>query len=194
MTVDVLPKLDGELIGSRYVPGGRLLSSAWTTYVAGMTEVNSLAAQRHLMTGDEFDDVMLDMRIMKYVSFGEDGTLRGLATLTNDLDAVPLVSSAYFARQWPEHFRERRVYYIPFTVVHPDHRKSSAFVELALAMGHEVNNHRGIVGLDVCRHNDEMHQFPQAIGSIASRNFRATTERVDEQSTWVYDFPGPGAS
>src|SRR5258706_16131432 len=87
---------------------GDLREEAWTLYSEAFDELNALAVQRHLMYRNEFDDVMADPRVQKYLCLDVDDALRGMSIYTNDLGAVPLISPPYFERHWPEHFAERR--------------------------------------------------------------------------------------
>src|SRR5688572_13927439 len=73
-----------------------LLEDAWTLYDAAFRELNGLAVQRHLMYRSEFDEVMRDQRVQKYLCMDDDDTLCGLSTYTNDLHAMPLISPQYF--------------------------------------------------------------------------------------------------
>ena len=73
----------------------------WTMYRDAFEELNTLAVQRHMMFRSEFDEVMADPRVDKYVALDDDGTMCGVATYTNDLDAVPLIAPQYFERHWP---------------------------------------------------------------------------------------------
>ena len=70
-----------------------LIESAWRLYEDAFQELKSLAVQRHLMYRSEFEEVMRDSRIQKYLCFSDDGeTLVGLSTYTNDLHAMPLIA------------------------------------------------------------------------------------------------------
>lgn len=66
-----------------------LRDEAWTLYSEAFEELNALAVQRHLMYRNEFDDVMGDPRVQKYLCLDDDDTLRGLAVYTNDLGSMP---------------------------------------------------------------------------------------------------------
>lgn len=176
MKIDVAKTLDGGQ-----------LDEAWRLYEQAFTGLNAFAVQRHLMYRSEFDGVAADVRIQKWLALDDDGTLLGLATYTNDLAAWPLVSEAYFARRWPEHFAEQRIWYCGYVAV-PSHRQG-VFGELVEAMYVEAALHRGIICLDVCRHNEMMFHLPQTIERMLSRisNGEVRTERADTQSFFTYE-------
>ncbi len=79
-----------------------LIEAAWRLYEEAFQDLKSLAVQRHLMYRSEFDEVMRDSRVQKYLCYEDDGTLCGLSTYTNDLHAIPLIAPEYFEHHWPE--------------------------------------------------------------------------------------------
>ena len=96
------------------------LEQAWQLYGVAFSHLNALTVQRHLMYRSEFDDVMTDRRIEKWLAYSDDGVLLGLATYTNQLSAWPLISPEYFARRWPAHYADSRIWYCGFVAV-PGH-------------------------------------------------------------------------
>jgi hypothetical protein len=167
-----------------------LIDDAWQLYHNAFQELNALAVQRHLMYRDEFDGVMRDTRVKKYLCLDDNGMLCGIASFTNHLDAVPLISPQYFQRRWPQHYAERRIWYVGFVAVHRDGRAVNAFVELVEAMQLVVALQNGVVGLDVCRYNDEARSMSRAVGLLVRRITPGVrVERADEQSYWLYEFP-----
>jgi hypothetical protein len=166
------------------------LEEAWTLYYTAFRELNAFAVQRHLMYRSEFDEVMGDQRVQKYLCFDNDDVLCGLSTYTNDLDAVPLISPEYFARRWPELYAEHRIWYCGFVAIHPDSRNPSAFYELVEAMYRLAATQNGIISLDMCRFNDESRRLSRVIPLMLHRlSGEVRTERMDDQSYWLYEFP-----
>jgi hypothetical protein len=165
-----------------------LIEDLWKLYYEAFRELNALAVQRHLMYRHEFVDVMLDNRVQKYLYFDDDGALCGLSTYTNDLDAVPLISPQYFERRWPQHYAERRIWYVLFVAV-KDGAPVRAFAELIEAM-HRTSSVHGITALDICRVTDEVRHLPRAVRVLLHRlSGNVRMERLDEQSYWLYEFP-----
>jgi hypothetical protein len=68
-----------------------LVDEAWILYTEAFRELNALAVQRHLMYRHEFDEVVADRRVRKYLAVDDGGRLTGLATYTNHLEAMPLL-------------------------------------------------------------------------------------------------------
>jgi hypothetical protein len=167
-----------------------LIEEAWTLYYTAFRELNAYAVQRHLMYRSEFDDVMRDQRVQKYLCLDDNGTLCGLSTYTNDLDAVPLISPEYFARRWPELYATRRIWYCGFVAVHPDAQATSTFGELVEAMYLVAATQSGIIALDMCRFNDASRRLSRVVPLMLHRlSGHVRTERMDEQSYWLYEFP-----
>jgi hypothetical protein len=102
----------------RLTPGITCVEEAWSLYVQLFTEVDELAAQRHLMTYDEFAEVYHDPRVLKFYEF-DRGSLIGMSVLTQHLDAWPLISPRFFARRWPAHYSRQAIWYVGFVGVLP---------------------------------------------------------------------------
>ena len=169
---------------------GDLRDEAWALYHEAFHELNGLAVQRHLMYRSEFDEVMQDERVQKYLCFADDDTLCGLSTYTNDLDAVPLISPQYFQRRWPRHYAERRIWYCGFVAVHPNGRAANAFGDLVEAMYLVAATQNGIIGLDFCKFNDESRRMSRVVRLMLHRlSGDVQAERMDEQQYWLYQFP-----
>ena len=126
-----------------------LAESAWQLYYAAFRELNTMAVQRHLMYRHEFDEVMNDTRVQKYLCVNDDGTLAGLATYTRDLDAVPLIAPQYFERHWPEHYAGKRIWYIGFVAVHPKAQGRHMFKQLVEQLYVTAATQNGLVGIDI---------------------------------------------
>jgi hypothetical protein len=166
-----------------------VIDAAWKLYREAFDELRLTAVQRHLMFRTEFDDVMRDTRIRKYVCYDDPGEMTGLSTFTNDLDAMPLISPDYFQHRWPIRFAEKRIWYVGFVAVHPAHRGTGAFEGLVEAMYHTIAGQHAVVGLDMCRRNED-HGLPDAIQAVLVRLATGVRhQRIDEQSYWLYEFP-----
>jgi hypothetical protein len=169
----------------------RLLEAAWNLYLEAFEDLNARAAQRHLMYRPEFDEVMQDTRIDKYLAMEADGTLSGIACYTNYLEAIPLIAPAYFERNWPEHFAARRIWYIVFVATSQHAQGNDAFAQIVEQMYLVAATQNGLVGLDICSYNDEVRRmskiFRLMVGRLCNNNMRFS--RVDQQSFWMYEFP-----
>jgi len=167
-----------------------LMAEVWDLYYTTFHELNAFAVQRHLMFRSEFDEVMLDTRVQKYLCLADDGSVCGLSTYTNMLDAMPLISPAYFERRWPELFAQNRIWYCGFVAVEKNGRASTAFSELVEAMYLTAAEQRGIIGLDFCRFNDDQRHMARVIELKLHRlSGHVRAERMDEQAFWLYEFP-----
>ena len=165
---------------------------AWATYLAAFEPLRSIALQRHLMTRTEFDQVCDDVRVTKFLAVGVDGQVVGMGTMTNQIEAMPLVEPAYFAHRWPAHWAAGRCYYIGFVASHPARHGSALFTELVQVMSYTASMTGGVTVLDVCSHHVERHALPQSIGRItASVVTEVAVEQVDAQIYWAYELPVP---
>jgi len=168
--------------------GEDLADAAWGLYCLAFDELRVAAAQRHVMHRHEFDEVMTDKRVTKFIV--EDGEIRGLATRTNDLEAVPLISPDYFQARYPRHFASGRIFYVGFMAVHPDYHGTGVFVDMVTDMSADAAAVGGIMAMDFCRITNKQYQLPQAALRVGrTHNSELTATLLDEQSYWAYEFP-----
>jgi hypothetical protein len=163
------------------------LELAWELYDTAFRPLNALTVQRHLMYRSEFDDVMTEPRIEKWLAYSDDGVLLGLATYTNQLSAWPLISPEYFARRWPAHYAANRIWYCGFVAV-PGHEQG-VFIELIEAMYRHAEEHDGVISLDICRYNMENYRLDRAIATWLRRisGGRVRCEAADTQTFMTYE-------
>jgi hypothetical protein len=181
VTVKFVDVLDGELA-----------ETVWTLYRAAFAGLDALAAQRHLMHRSEFDTVVADPRVDKVLALDDAGALAGVASYTNDLDAVPLISPAYFRQRWPEAYEQRRIWYIGFLAVDPAAQGGGTFTDLFTELYQVASPRNGLVAMDICTYNDDVHHLPTAIKLLLRRSSggRARSLLADAQSYWVFDTAG----
>lgn len=160
--------------------------AAWRLYEAAFADLDTVTVQRHLMLRHEFDEVARDGRVDKYLAHTDGGVLCGLATYTNDLYAMPLISPRYFARRFPQHFADRRIWYCGFVAVAPGHE--GVFAAMVEAMYSVADREGGIISLDYCRRNVD-RGLPRAVRIMLHRvsGGRVQCEAADHQEFWIYD-------
>ena len=148
------------------------------------------AVARQLLHESEFIEEMLDPRVLKYVAWSDDGEAIGMTTLTSDLSTVPWISAAYFAHHYPEHHARGAIYYLGFTLVHPDHQGGHVFHAMIGPMWEFVREQRPVVAWDMCMVNDE-----RGLGGSAGRLLASFADvdivQVDRQNYYVGNFHGP---
>ncbi|MEV0730231.1 hypothetical protein [Polymorphospora sp. NPDC050346] len=181
-----------RVVAERVLPA-EIAEQAWQIYAEAFEEMKIRAVQRHVLYRHEFDEVMTDERVRKllYVDHRRPDRIRGVATVTDDLSAIPLISPEYFAHHWPDLFAARQIWYVGFLAVHPAARGTGAFARLTREIWRPVLAAGGMAVVDVCRHNDELgfhRAIHHALGSLGG-DVRA--EHIDDQSYWIYEAPGP---
>jgi hypothetical protein len=169
------------------------LDPTWQLYQHVFEDVNRRAAQRHLLTYPEYVDVAQDLRIRKYVA-SLDGTPVGLATITNQLQAWPLISPEFFADRFPDHYRRHAVWYIGYVGVAatPTGRpRPHTFTQLITAMYPQVADSDGIAVMDFCGYNIDVRNLPRVAGLILHRlNPQVTHTVLDREEFHAYRFDG----
>lgn len=166
-------------------PRTRLGRELWQLYAGAFAPLSELAANRHVMTLDEFAELCTDARIDKYLAY-EGGELVGFGALTRWLDAVPLVSPPYYRRLWPDLFACGHIWYVVFICT--DHT-ATAFAELLDHMSTPARRVGGIVGMDFCTYNVVERHLPRASRLILHRlGAPPRVQRVDAQEFYVFEF------
>jgi GNAT superfamily N-acetyltransferase len=166
-----------------------LLEDAWKLYQQSFDSLRYRAAARHVMYASEFDAVMADARITKYLAHDDNGMLQGASTMTSDLTALPFLSPEYFAHRWPERYQAGQIFYIGFMAVHPDFIGSGIFGQLVERMTKEVADVDGLAVVDVCADNKDRLHLPRALNSLASTWApQVQMSTLDTQYYIGYDF------
>ena len=165
-----------------------LLDEAWAFYEDVFTEVNTLAANRHLMTFDEFEQVMADRRVQKWFAFSDGGRVIGMSTITNVLSAWPLISPAYFAKHYPSQYERQAIWYIGLIGCNVEGTRAYAFRDLIARMYPQVEASDGIFVQDFCLYNVG-RRMPNATHAVL-RRINRTVEfgRIDAQEYWAGSF------
>ena len=167
-----------------------LLDGAWEFYRATFSPLTTRSATRHLMHRDEFDTLMADPRVIKFLTRDAGGPT-GMSAMTDDLDAVPLISPPFFAAHWPELYQQRRLVYCVFIGATPGRRGEGVFVALQKECWvRMVEPAAASVLLDICLYNERELRLPWAVEGILTQiTGGAQATRVDSQSYWLYEFP-----
>jgi hypothetical protein len=144
------------------------------------------------MTREEFDAVMADERVQVFLAQHADGSVAAIATLANDLDAMPLVSPDFFRARWPEHYEAGRCWYIGLVGVRPSEQGGGAFQLIVGTVAATLGPRGGVLVLDVPQRNIESFHVPNAVKRIADAVVSdVSIEMVDAQTYWAYTTPVP---
>lgn len=180
-----------------YDLAGELAETAWRLYEDQFRELDGIALQRHLMTQAEFAYLCRLSAVQKWLVYDPSGTLCGLATYTNNLHAMPLISPAYFARRWPFQYEQETIWYCGFVCV--DSTDRGVFRALIRAMYDQAAADEGIIALDYCA---ERGRLAQVVDRLLAAHARHRDEwdidvehpgagyrgyEADHQSYWVYE-------
>lgn len=152
-------------------------------------EIDTLAAQRHMLSDDELSGVLANPRVQKWVALGDGGPV-GVSVITNSLHDWPLVSPRFFRRIEPERYAARKIWYVGFVGVTPGH--PGVFVDLIEAMAPQVSKEGGMAVMDFCHWNVAVRKLPAITQRILGRyDDRAAGILVDRQEFWGWTFPDP---
>ncbi|GAA4345018.1 hypothetical protein [Angustibacter luteus] len=174
------------------VVDGELRERTWDAYSDSFAELRSAAIQRHVMTREEFDAVMADERVTIYLAVRPDGVVAGIASLSNDLRSMPLVSPEFFEARWPREYAAGQCWYIGFVGVRPSEQGGGAFQLIVGTVASTLGPRGGVLVLDVPQRNMEGFHVPRAVKRIADAVVADVSyEMVDSQGYWAYTTPVP---
>ncbi len=160
-------------------------------YTETFAPLATQAVARQVLHRTEFVEEMADRRVMKYVARDAAGEVVGLTTLTRDLETVPWISPQYFAARYPEHTARDAVFYLGFTLVAPQHRRTHVFRAMIEEVVALIRETRGVCGWDVCAYNERVLGFSTMIAELLHSQADCTVTEVDAQTYSVVEMHGP---
>ena len=179
-----------DLVTKATVEGAEA-ESCWSFYDRAFAPLRARAAQRHALTRSEFDDQMADKRVIKHIVHTAEnaGKPVGMATLTNDLSAVPLISPEFYEARWPRFYAEQQIWYVGFLAVDPDYHGTGVLAQMIGSMCAVIPQEGGVVAADICQFNQDAMLLPDAFGRLAGTFARQPEKhRLDTQVFWGYEF------
>jgi hypothetical protein len=154
----------------------------WEMYSLSFQALQTRAAARQLVSRSDFDLEVLDPRVTKYIARGAEGTLLGLATLSNDLNTVPWISPEFYEVHYPVHVARKAVYYCGIAMVHPDARNTRAFAQMVSAFGRDIAVAKGILAADMCRFNIDGLELARMVTLMMKRAWGSANQvELDRQ-------------
>ncbi len=150
-------------------------------YVQTFGPMAPRAVARQVLHREEFLAEMRDPRVTKYLARDAGGEVVGLTTLTRHLETVPWISPEYFAAHYPEHTARDAVFYLGFTLVTPQHRRTRVFWSMIEEVADHVLAARGVCGWDVCAYNEQVLGFSTMVAELLHGRLDCTIEEVDTQ-------------
>ncbi len=191
MSTQVETRIDGPWEHGEFTilctrrPRPDLKDSFWALYEESFGPLRVLAAARQVLTEAEFDAELDNPDVWKYVAVDPQGGLAGLTTLTNDVSSMPWISPEYFQHRYPEEWRRQAVYYVGITLVRPDMRRDRVFAMMAKHVGERIADARGVLGYDICGHNDRERSLGRATAKILNTVSDFQVGAVDFQTYYV---------
>ncbi len=150
-------------------------------YLESFGPLRALAAARHVLTHAEFDDEMRDPRIRKCTVWRTADEPVALATITNQLAAVPWISPDFWVARYPTHAAREAIYYLGLALVVPEPGQFRVFERLVRALVADCVVDRGVLAYDVCQYNDTRVNFGRRTVSILNRIAPVKVELADVQ-------------
>lgn len=174
-------------------PAPDLKDSFWSLYEESFGPLRVRAVARQVLTECEFAAELTNPRIWKYVARDPQGQLAGLTTLTDDLSTMPWVSPDYFEHRYPDEWSRSAVFYVGVTLVRPDMRRDRVWAMMATHVAQRVAAAGGVLGYDICGHNDQDRSLGRATAKLLPRVADFHVGAVDVQTYYVARATGPRA-
>lgn len=156
-------------------------------YEQAFGPLRTKAAARQVLHPDEFREEMVDPRVLKFVSWSDDGEPLGMSTLTNCLDTVPWISADYYRTQYPDHAARDAIYYLGFTLVRNDVGPTTAFRDAVEVLITKMADEQAIMCLDICGHHTDKG-FAEVLERMAHAVAPTKVEVMDTQTYFVAAF------
>ena len=161
------------------------VDALYEVYLSAFEPLRMEAAARHLLTFAEFSAEMVDERIEKLIVWDENTMPVGLATLTQDLSAIPWISPEYYSSRYADAARRGAIFYLGYILVAQSGRRSSALLTLTDKINRRLYDAKGVLGFDLCGLNDR-----EGIGRLALKLLGASNDikLVDTQFYYAADY------
>ena len=169
-----------------------LKADLWSLYEESSGPLRVQAAARQVLTEEEFTAGLDNPRVWKYIALDFRGGLAGLTTLTDDVSTMPWISPDYFEHHYPDEWRRGAVFYVGVALVRSDMRRDQVFSTMAKHVAQRVAAARGIVGYDICGHNDQDRSLGRVARRILDKAADFQVRAVDVQTYYVARATGHG--
>jgi hypothetical protein len=176
---------------TKTVVDGLEAEACWSFYDRAFEALRVRAAQRHALNRDEFDDQMIDGRVIKHIVYNTDHGIKpvGMTTVTNDLKAVPLISPEFYEAKWPTFYAQQQIWYVGFLAVDPDYHGTGVLAKMIGSICSIIPPRGGVLAADICQFNEESLMLPETFGRLAGTYSRQPERlRLDAQVFWGYEF------
>lgn len=148
--------------------------------------LEELSPLRQSMTDDEFHEEMENHAVLKLVAWGECGKPAAILCMTNDISCIPWLNPRFYAKRFPEHFEDRRIYFFGSLLVHPERRGEHYLGELLTVAIEFIVASGAIAAFDCCKFNVEETKLPDIIGALCDRICHWDRIEVDYQRFYAY--------
>lgn len=150
-------------------------------YRTAFAPLASLSPVRQVFDADDFIAEMGNPAIVKFVARDVSGAVCAMSTLTNDLTTQPWLSPDYYAKRYPVHVAEGRLYYVGSLMVMPEHQRGPWAHMLLKSVIRWLAERRAIATFDCCSFNVEAVQLPRLIEIVTRREAVGNLEELGRQ-------------
>jgi hypothetical protein len=168
---------DAEVIRLDTIDDSALAERLWGIYDATFSKVNERSPCRQSLSRDEFFMELTNESVHKYLLTSLTVGAVGVAFVSNDFKNAPWVSEPYFAKEYPEFYARKRIYYFLGIAIDREYRSNRLSLDLLEYIIDDIP-HDAIVAFDHSKNvNPLLHHFTRVVRQ--ARKLRRT--RIEEQ-------------
>lgn len=154
----------------------------WTLYHTSFEPINDLTPCKQSFDEESFRGLAASMTVTKcLVQDSEAEKIVGFCLLSNDFNNSPWISAEYFAKRWPESWKNGRVYYFMGIATAADARQQGIAMELIRVTSGILAAQIDVLGFD---HSLEANPFIPKIAS-ALQSERLKMRKLGSQEYYV---------
>lgn len=153
----------------------------WEIYNTTFEKVNKISPCKQSFDHDEFQDVMEEETVRKYLICKNKGEKIGIALVTDNFKNTPWISSDYFKFNYPKEYNENRFFYFLGLAIDEEYRGNKYSIRLIEHIFDDIPQ-EAIVGFDHSRNiNPMLHHFTK----IIKQSSKVKRKHIDRQNYHV---------
>ena len=161
----------------------------WEIYCSAFANIEGASISVQRVDQAQFAALVDSTTTFKVLGL-RDGEPMGLILLTDDLDLIPGISVAAFARRFPDAWSRRALFYVAFAFVSSSCRIPNLFPTLIAAASQIPAARNGVAVVDMCRELEQAGQVKAIERALRGFNGAAVDE-IDAQLFYALTLPKP---
>lgn len=158
-----------------------LANEYWEIYDNTFKPLNESSPCRQSFYRDEFLHAMQDPEFKKVISRKDDEVVC-MGIFGSGLDKFPWISKEYFEKEYPNEFKEKKLFYFVALLTVPEKQNAGNSRSVLNAMIKYIVDREGVALMDVCKANEWL---PKAIERVGSHYTNPESRLLSTQQYWA---------